>query len=164
MSLKLFWVGHFQVSYTLCYPIPSFISQFEGKVYEAQIAYPDNPSPNLEPTDAHNSKLSSHRSQDLPLSNIKPQTYKSSDPDCYLLSYILKCPYNNFVWNWVWPENSFYLHIRLWGEHFYYLYLKDVDSGAQERWHSFPGWVSNWPWTMSIMEITVYSSWPHLGA
>lgn len=77
MSLKLFWVGHFQVSYTLCCPIPSFISQSEGKVYKAQIAYPDNPSPNLEPTDAHNSRLSSHWFPDLPLSNIKPQTYKS---------------------------------------------------------------------------------------
>ena len=26
MSLKLFWVGHLQVPYTLCYPIPSFTS------------------------------------------------------------------------------------------------------------------------------------------
>lgn len=31
MSLKLFWVSHFQVSYTLCYPIPSFTS---GRLFE----------------------------------------------------------------------------------------------------------------------------------
>lgn len=78
MSLKLFWVDHFQVPYALCCPIPSFISQFWGKVCEAKIAYPDNPSQNLGPTGAHNSRLGSHWFPDLSLSSIKHQTYKAS--------------------------------------------------------------------------------------
>lgn len=37
VPLTLFWADHFQVSYTLWCPVPTFTSQFLGKVYEAPI-------------------------------------------------------------------------------------------------------------------------------